>query len=103
MKSIIVNFKNAVSAELVDYDTGDVEEYAEKLSEILKNNNVTVLHTTSGSLIVRPNDVSSIAVCDVDEEYLFEDIDTTSEAVISELKTEETPPTKQVHEDIITD
>lgn len=97
MKSIIVNFKDSYSVELNDDDDRDTEKYAENLSKILENNNVTILHATTGSLIVRPNEVTSILVSE-EEEIFFDETSGT------EIELEpEVPPKEEIQEDIITD
>ena len=97
MKTLIINFKNS-SVELDDNDDLPVEEYTEKISKILDNNNITIIHATSGSIIVRPNEVTSIVVFESEED---EYSDETSETFF-EIEPED-PPQEEIHEDIITD
>lgn len=100
MKTIIVNFKNSHSVELIDSDDDkSTEEYAEELSKTLDSNNITILHTTSGSLVIRPNEVSSIAVFEGEVEFKYND--ETSDTVYETVEPEDQP--KETHEDIITD
>lgn len=96
MKTLIINFKNS-SVELDDYDDLSVEEYTEKISKILDNNNITIIHATSGSIIVRPNEVTSIVVFETEED---EYRDETSETIF-EIEPEDPP--QEIIEDIITD
>lgn len=97
MKTLIVNFRDSYSVELKDYDDNrSQEEYAESISKILDNNNITILHATSGSLIVRPNEVASILVVESEDEYS----DETSETI---FEIEPDDPPQEIKEDIITD
>lgn len=97
MKTLIVNFRDSYSVELKDYDDNrSQEEYAESISKILDNNNITILHATSGSLIVRPNEVASILVVEAEDEYS----DETSETI---FEIEPDDPPQEIKEDIITD
>lgn len=101
MKTIIVNFKSSHSVELNDSDDDkSTEEYAEALSKTLDSNNITILHTTSGSLVIRPNEVSSIAVFEGEAEFEYND--ETSDTVYEEVEPE-VQPQEEAHEDIITD
>ena len=97
MKHIIINFKHSYAVEMADYSDESVEEYTEKLSKTLDNNNVTILHATSGSLIIRPNDVSSIVVSEEEIEYADETSSTNIELEPGD------PPQEEIQEDIITD
>jgi len=99
MKSIIVSLKHSDAVELFDADDNDIEEYTTALSKTLDNNNITILHATSGSLIVRPNEISSILITESEIEMNMED--STSTMIFGDLDSD--PPPEQVQEDIITD
>ena len=87
MKHIVIFSSNIEPISLEDIDSSSIEEYSTKISALLESNNVIILHTTSGSLIVRPNTISSIIV-------------TNKEESKQEDKTKETV---EEHEDIISD
>ena len=90
MKKITI-FQEKTSPVVVDdNDEREIEEYSKDLSSLLDNSNVTILHTTSCSVIIRPNKVSSIVVTD----------DTPKK----KKPTKKQPPVKKGQpEDIITD
>jgi len=88
MKKIVIFQENVSNIELVDLDDSDLSSYIKKLSAVLELGNISILHTTSSSVVLRPNKVISILV---NEEKTSEDIvDQKSEPVEStELENEE--------------
>jgi hypothetical protein len=79
--------------EIMDANDDDLQDYTSKLSSILENNNVTILHTSTGSVILRPDKISSILVSEPKDE------DETHQLV--QPAKEESK--EEIHEDIITD
>ena len=53
---------------LKDDDETPIEEYVKNLEKIFISANVTTIHTSSGSALVRPSKLVSILVTEVDEE-----------------------------------
>ena len=88
MKKIVIFQENVSNIELVDLDDSDLSSYIKKLSLVLELGNISILHTTSSSIVLRPNKIISILV---NEEKTSEDIvDQKSEPVEStELENEE--------------
>ena len=76
---------------VLDDDDKDLQEYTKELSSLLKSGNVTILETTTGSLILRPNKITSILVKEMDKE------DSPSEKI--ELKEKQ----QDEHVDMISD
>lgn len=68
MKSITLSMVDSENLTIQDDDDKDLKEYTEELSSVLKSGNVTILETTSGSLILRPNKITSIFVEELDKE-----------------------------------
>lgn len=66
MKRIIINFSNTELVMLDDNDD-DIQKYTGELSKLLESNNITILHTSTLSTILRPNNINSIAVYNVDD------------------------------------
>lgn len=64
MKKIIVHQDGVENIELFDDEDGDLEVFAQTLSNILKESSVSIISTTGASLIVRPSKVISILVTD---------------------------------------
>ena len=85
------------TSPVVVTDDGDesLKEYTSKLSSILENNNVTILHTTTGSVILRPNRISSIIVKEIEDEI--------QQLLPKEQSQVEIESKETIEEDIITD
>lgn len=98
MKRITIFSENGHIINLEDLDDRDIQEYTSALARLLENNNITILHTTSTSVIIRPNTISSIIISNDDKkESKLIQIDNTKEEIKTEEKTSEPP------QDIITD
>lgn len=65
MKQIIVYQENSVPLYIEDNDGSKIEEFARTLASLLETNNVSILHTSQSSVIVRPNKISSIVINEV--------------------------------------
>lgn len=90
MKHIVIYQENSSPIAIEDDDSSNIEEFAKSLASLLESNNVSLLHTSQGSLVLRPNKITSVAVYEVD-------VKSTDVQKISEPeKTEES-------EDIISD
>ncbi len=64
MKKIRIFSSDCEPIYLIDDNEDKLETYTKNLSKILESNNVVLLHMTSGSVILRPNTVTSIVVND---------------------------------------
>lgn len=67
MKTLTIRFSNADPIVVEDKDDKAIEEYVSELSKILESNTITILHTSSSSIIIRPNAVIAVIVSDIDE------------------------------------
>jgi len=93
MKRIVIMSEKTSPVEIIDENNDDLQEYTSKLSSILENNNVTILHTSTGSVILRPDKISSVLVSEFNDED-------ESHQFVQPAKEESK---KEIHEDIITD
>jgi hypothetical protein len=91
MKAITLLMTDSNNLHIRDDDDTELNEYVKKLSEVLKSGNVTILETSTGSAILRPNKISSILVEEISESAEVED-----KQMLQVEKSEK-------HEDIITD
>ena len=62
MKQIIIYQENTAPIVIEDDDASKIEEYSKTLANLLETGNVSILHTSTSSVIVRPNKISSIVV-----------------------------------------
>jgi len=74
MKIIQVNFENSTPVIVQDNDESLIAEYSKNLSNILDNTNISILHTSEGSLIIRPDRVVSIFISNVNQPEQVEKI-----------------------------
>lgn len=91
MKKIVIFQENVSNIELVDLDDSDLSSYIKKLSSILELGSISILHTTSTSVVLRPNKVISILVNEEKSHEISEDaVSQKSEPVgLTELENEE--------------
>jgi hypothetical protein len=66
MKKIIINQKDSKVIELFDDDKMDLTSYTKEISKIMELTKICILETTSGNIIVKPSEICSINVLDVD-------------------------------------
>lgn len=92
MKRITIFQENTIPIVIEDNDNSQIDEYTKELSSILENNNISLLHTSSESIIIRPNKISAIVISDNKE--VIEGVE--QQKIESVEKVEE-------QEDIITD
>lgn len=97
MKRITIFQENIVPIIIEDIDDSKIDEYAKKLSRILESNNISLLHTSSESIIIRPNKISAIVIFD-DKEIMEGKIEQQQFKSIEEIEKQEV-----IKEDIITD
>ena len=91
MKQIVIYQENIAPILIEDDDSSNIEEFAANLSTLLEANNVSLLHTSRGSIVLRPNKIVSVVV------YEVSSVGEVSEP--QEIKKEQ----KDIQEDIITD
>lgn len=69
---------------LIDDENNEpVEKYSSDLAKILESNNISILHTTSSSVIIRPNIISVIVITGTEEKVkkkVEKKIETSSES-----------------------
>ncbi len=90
MKKIMVFQENVDKIELLDSDESSLSDYVQKLSSLLKLSDISILHTSSGSVILRPSKVVSFLVSEV-------------KAEVEEIAEQIESPESVDHVDIITD
>ena len=95
MKVVIIFLTNGECISIKDQDNLDLSNYSKKLSDLLQSNNVTILHTSESSVIVRPSKVQAILV---NEEKQKNEIEEIQHLEIQEIIEEPQEP-----EDIISD
>ncbi len=96
MKEITIFQENNPPISFTDEDGNDLNKYTQELSSLLEVNNVIILETSSGSVIIRPHTISSIEVRNVNDEVKVE---TTSILIPQEIIEEN----KEQVTDVITD
>lgn len=89
MKKIMVFQENVDKIELFDSDESSLSNYVQKLSSLLKLSDISILHTSSGSAILRPSKIVSLLVSEV-------------KAGVEEVAEQMESTTNEEHVDIIT-
>jgi len=74
MKIIKIFQENNENVELIDNDDTNRVDYTSQLKNLFESNDVIILETSSGSVIIRPHKINSIMVID-DNELSGEDIE----------------------------
>jgi len=62
MKRITIFQDGLPPVAIDDSDDQAIDQYTRQLSKLLENNNISILHASSSSMIIRPNKISSIVV-----------------------------------------
>jgi len=70
MKKITIFLSNTSYIEIIDDDDESIIEYSKKITDILKSNNISILHTSNSSIIIRPNEISAIKIDIIDESLI---------------------------------
>jgi hypothetical protein len=65
MKKLTIFLNDSSFIEVNDDDDEPVKTYAEKISNILQSNNITILYFSSDSIIIRPNKISAIKIHEI--------------------------------------
>lgn len=69
MKRIVIG-NNSSEIVLYDKNNSDLSTYSLEISEIMKEKDITILETTSGSIILKPSQISYIYITEVsDNQY----------------------------------
>lgn len=95
MKRITIYQTNSMPLTIDDNDNSTLENFSRKLSKLLESSNVSILHTSTGSIVIRPDKISSI--------YISEIVDDSMEMKIRQQPVEEETKKIEENEDIITD
>jgi len=64
-KEITILQENISPLVIIDDDDSSKNDYAKEVSKALQNSNITLLHTSSCSVILRPHKISSIVIRDL--------------------------------------
>jgi len=67
MKKIVINQKNSDSLILEDESTDDIKTYTQEISKIMEYSKICIIETTNNNVVVRPSEISSIIVTEVDD------------------------------------
>lgn len=86
MKKVEVFQENVDKIVFFDSDDSDIFDYVKSLSSLLELSKVSVLHTTSASIILRPSKIVSLLVSEVvkDVEEVKEEVVVEKKSIISE-------------------
>ena len=93
MRKITIHQSDAENINILDDSDEPIEQFCNKLSELMKMGNVAIVKTSSASVVLRPSKVVGIKV---EEKETSQTVDLPPEENQVEEKQEET-------EDIITD
>ena len=74
MKEITINQKNGSPVIVLDNDKSKLNSYTKKLSEIFQSSTVSIFETTTASVIIRPNQISSILVTEKESDEKSKDL-----------------------------
>jgi len=97
LKLITIYQENNTPFTIEDEDNSNLEDFSRKIATLLESGNVSILHTSSGSIVVRPNKISSIFVCEI-----IDDLPDKQSKEMGSIKVKE-PEKIEEHEDFITD
>lgn len=86
MKRIAISLKCGESVNLIDQEDTPKDQLLEQLSSLFSINSVSILKTKTTSVIIRPSDISSIAVEDIEvsETEVKEETKSPSQTIESE-------------------
>lgn len=92
MKTLKIFQENCIPIELQDNDDRDIGTYIKELTNMIELDNMSILHLSSGSLILRPGKILSVLVSENEDK---------EEINISNKKEKSIKPKKV--EEVITD
>jgi len=96
VKTIIINLENSYSIVVEDDDNSNIEEYIKNLTKVLESNNISIIHTTTSSIIIRPNKIISVVVNDSND-------NSDNEKKLNLKQVTDKKESNEISEDIITD
>lgn len=91
MKEIIILQKGISEVVVHDDDKTSLEEYTKEISKLLELGNVVILETSTKNIILRPTNIKSILISEINEELP----DEKDEEIVEKIE--------EKHEDIITE
>jgi hypothetical protein len=94
MRKITIHQNDTQNIEVLDDSSEPIDEYCNRLSELMKMGNIAILKTSSASVVLRPSKVVGIKV---------EDSATSETEIPPIISSEETKAKPKESEDIITD
>ena len=75
MNRIRINLKKGECIVFDDPDDYTKDELEERLSSLFSINNVAILKTDKTSVILRPNDISSITIEESEKEHNYQEVE----------------------------
>jgi hypothetical protein len=93
MRKITIHQNDAKDIQINDDSDEPLDQYCERLSELMKMGNVAIIKTSSASVVVRPSKIVGIKVEAVES--------TVSEEI--PIPTQKTEQTTETHEDVVED
>jgi hypothetical protein len=66
MKKISIYQKDFNIIEMLDDDPGDVTLYTKEISKLMEFSKVCILELTSGNIIIKPSEISSIIITELE-------------------------------------
>lgn len=98
-KQITIIQKNASPIIIEDSDDRSISEYTAAMTTLFESNNVTMIHTSSCSVISRPNAITSIVV----REFPSNSLDDSQKGQQEEQQTKKNPIEENSEDGIISD
>ena len=68
MKNIVINQKNSDPLILNDENSDDIKTYTNEISKIMESSKICIIETTYNNVVVRPSEISSIIVTEMENE-----------------------------------
>jgi len=68
MKNIVINQKNSDPLILKDENSDDIKTYTNEISKIMESSKICIIETTYNNVVVRPSEISSIIVTEMENE-----------------------------------
>ncbi len=94
MRKITIHQNDTQNIEVLDDSNEPIDEYCNRLSDLMKMGNIAILRASSASVVLRPSKVVGIKV---------EDSATSETEILPIIPPEEAKAKPQESEDIITD
>jgi len=68
MKEITIFQKNSEVIKIFDKDESDISKYIRELNPIMNSNHVSIIEVSNTSLLIKPSEISSIVVKEINQE-----------------------------------